>query len=169
MFVVQMHGLPGSGKSTVATALAGETGAIVLDKDIVKSALLRWGLEDRDAGGASYQVFFDQAGDLLRRGHSVILDSPVFWAEVERKSHAVAHDAGVPHLLIQCVCPDEAELRRRLSERPALPSQPRSPLEMRRYAGSIEPQGERLVLDTTRPLADVLADAVAYVNARLHA
>ena len=169
MFVVQMHGLPGSGKSTIAMALARETGAIVLDKDVIKSALLRWGLEDRDAGGASYQVFFDQAADLLRRGHPVILDSPVFWAEVERKSAAVASDAGVPYFLIQTVCPDEAELRRRLASRPALASQPRAALDLRDHPGSIEPKGERLVLNTMLPLDETVALALDYIGARRNA
>jgi hypothetical protein len=99
----------------------------------------------------------------------VVLDSPVFWPEVERRSHSVANDAGVAHLLLQCVCADEDELRRRLVTRRALESQPRSPLDMRRYAGSIEPRGERLVLDTTRPVEEVVAEAVQYVESRVHA
>jgi predicted kinase len=166
MFVVQMHGLPGSGKSAVATALARETGAVVLDKDVIKSALLRWGFDERDAGGASYRVFFDQAADLVRRGHGVILDSPVFWPEVERKSAAVAANAGVPYFMIQCVCPDDAELRRRLVTRHALESQPRAALDLRRHPGSIEPQGERLVLNTLLPLTETVAMALGYIGAR---
>ena len=43
IIVVQMHGEPGSGKSTLARALAPRIDALVLDKDIIKAALLRSG------------------------------------------------------------------------------------------------------------------------------
>lgn len=40
MFFLQMSGFPGSGKSTLAREIAKRTGAVVIDHDIVKSALL---------------------------------------------------------------------------------------------------------------------------------
>ena len=42
--VVQMHGMPGSGKSTVARELGQRIAAVVLDKDVIKAALLRSGV-----------------------------------------------------------------------------------------------------------------------------
>jgi len=41
MVFVQMSGLPGSGKSTLSREIAKRTGSIVIDHDIIKSALLR--------------------------------------------------------------------------------------------------------------------------------
>jgi predicted kinase len=43
-----MHGEPGAGKSTLAKAIGRETGAVVLDKDILKSRIL-----DGEPEGAS--------------------------------------------------------------------------------------------------------------------
>ncbi len=40
MFFVQMSGHPGSGKSTLARQIGKRTGAVIIDHDIVKSALL---------------------------------------------------------------------------------------------------------------------------------
>lgn len=40
MFFVQMSGFPGSGKSTLSRQIAKRTGAVIVDHDIVKSALL---------------------------------------------------------------------------------------------------------------------------------
>lgn len=40
MFFVQMSGFPGSGKSTLSREIAKRTGGVVIDHDIVKSALL---------------------------------------------------------------------------------------------------------------------------------
>ncbi|HEK9101175.1 AAA family ATPase [Bacillus pfraonensis] len=60
MFFLQMSGFPGSGKSTLARRIAQNTGAIVIDHDIVKTALLE-SLETRQietmaAGGISYEI-----------------------------------------------------------------------------------------------------------------
>jgi predicted kinase len=40
VFFVQMSGFPGSGKSTLARNISKLTGAVIIDHDIVKSALL---------------------------------------------------------------------------------------------------------------------------------
>ena len=44
LLLVQMSGAPGAGKSTVAHAIGRRTGAVVLDHDVTKSALLEAGL-----------------------------------------------------------------------------------------------------------------------------
>ncbi len=165
--VVQMHGEPGSGKSTVARALAPHIGAVVLDKDVIKAALLRAGVAEVRAGPAAYEVDFAQAGDLVRLGHSIILDNPVFWPRVEERWHMLCERAGSPRLLIECLCPDQAELVRRLATRDALESQPRSPHDLARHPGAAATSFQpRLVLDTTRPLAGLVEEALAYIYLR---
>jgi predicted kinase len=165
MLVVQMHGVPGSGKSTLARALGQEINAVVLDKDVIKAALLRSGLSEEQAAPASYEAFFALARALTQQGRSVILDNPVYWPGIEENWRAVAAEAGSPLLMIECVCADRAELARRLAERPALESQPRDLRDWRRLGRDWEPTGERLVVNTTRPFREALAEAVAYVRA----
>ncbi len=165
LLVVQMHGEPGSGKSTIARALAPHIEAVVLDKDVIKAALLRAGIAEEHAAPAAYDVYFAQADDLVRRGHSIILDNPVFWPSVEARWHAVCDSIGSSRLLIECVCADQAELSRRLATREALESQPRAPLDLTRHPGAAAtPFQPRLVLDTTRPLADLVEEALAYIS-----
>jgi len=53
---VQMSGAPGAGKTTIAGAIAGRIGAVVIDHDVTKSALLDAGVSIAIAGRASYQV-----------------------------------------------------------------------------------------------------------------
>jgi predicted kinase len=163
--VVQMHGEPGSGKSAIARVLGERLGAVVLDKDVIKAALLRSGIAERDAASGAYEVYFTQARAFVAAGHSVVLDNPVFWESAERRWLDLTAFAGSPAVLIECVCPDREELVRRLATREALESQPREPLDLVRHPGSAATTFEpRLTLDTTRPLDDLVAEALAYVR-----
>jgi predicted kinase len=166
LMVVQMHGEPGSGKSTVARALAPRIGAIPLDKDVIKAALLRAGAPEALAAPAAYEVFFAQAHAFVAAGHSIILDNPVYWSTVEARWLELSRSVDCVPLMIECVCPDRAEIARRLATRDALESQPRDPLDLKKHPGSTPTAYEpRLTLDTTRPLDALVERAVAYVLA----
>ena len=165
LLVIQMHGEPGSGKSTVARALGARLGAVVVDKDVIKAALLRSGIAEREAASGAYEVHFAQARAFVAAGHSIVLDNPVFWESVERHWLEIAALAGSPGILIECVCPDREELVRRLATRDALESQPHEPLDLVRHPGSAATTFEpRLTLDTTRPLAELANEALAYIT-----
>ena len=163
--VIQMHGEPGSGKSTVARGIGPRLGAIVLDKDVIKAALLRSAIAESQAGAAAYEVYFSQARALVASRHSIVLDSPVFWESVEHRWLEIARLAGSPAILIECVCPDRDELVRRLATRDAMESQPREPLDLVRHPGAVATSFQpRLTLDSTRPLDEIVAEAVAYIR-----
>jgi predicted kinase len=163
--VVQMHGEPGSGKSTVARAIAPRIGAVVLDKDVIKAALLRAGIAEADAAPAAYEAYFAQAESVVELGHNLILDNPVFWPSVERRWLALCERADSPAVLIECMCANQTELRRRLMARNALESQPREPLDLSRHLGATTTSFQpRLVLDTMRPITDLVDNALAYIE-----
>lgn len=166
--VIQMHGEPGSGKSTVAREVGARLGAVVLDKDVIKAALLRVGIPEKEAAVGAYEVFFAQARALVTSGQSIILDNPVYWASVEERWLEISDATGSPPILIECVCIDDVELERRLATRDALESQPRERLNKDRVPGIAETQFEpRLVIDTTRPLDEIVAEAAAYIEAQV--
>lgn len=166
MIVVQMHGEPGSGKSTLARALAPRVDAVVLDKDIIKSAIRRGGATEALAGPTAYEVYFDLAEDLVHQGRAVILDNPVFWRRVEERWLALSAAGSCAPFLIECICPDRDELVRRLATRNGRESNPKEPLDLLRHPGAVETRFEpRLTLDTTRPLDEIVEEALAYVLA----
>lgn len=78
-----MSGFPGSGKSTLSKYIAKLTGAVIVDHDVVKSALLKSlkakGVEPTVVGGVSYDIEWKLIGFLLEQEHSVILDSPCLY------------------------------------------------------------------------------------------
>jgi predicted kinase len=86
MFFVQMSGFPGSGKSTLSRLIANRTGAVHIDHDIVKSALLE-AIKDtsfnvKSAGEISYNIDWSLIEFHLSQGHNVIFDSPCLYDEM---------------------------------------------------------------------------------------
>ena len=123
LMFIQMSGAPGSGKTTIAQAIAAETGAVIIDHDITKSALLEADIPVSLAGRASYEVLGSLARHLLAQGHSVIFDSPCFYDNLLRRGQQLAKTFGATYRYIECVLEDLDELDRRLQTRPRHRSQ----------------------------------------------
>ena len=163
LLVVQMHGEPGSGKTALARALAPAIPAIHLDKDVISSALIRAGIAPELQGPGAYESLREVARSLMTQGYSVILDSPCFWPMNEDKGRALAAGFGATWAMIECKCPGEV-VEHRLATRERLESHPRCRGEGSERPGMYEPTCERLVLDSTRPVADLVAEAIRYLT-----
>jgi predicted kinase len=161
-FLLQMAGAPGSGKSALARVIGRRTGAVVIDKDVLKTAALEAGAADSLAGGIAYEAFFGLADHLLGQGWSVILDSPSYYDTIPSKGAGIAAHRRVPYHFIECVCSDAEILARRLSTRSRLPSQPGEINESQ----TVAPAGAYLRVDTTQPLERCLMLALEYLGAR---
>jgi predicted kinase len=114
---VMLAGLPGTGKSTLARALAKETGGIVLNKDVLRADLfpkefLEYSTEQDDF---VQDLMLRTAEYLLARYPrlTVFFDGRTFSRryQIERVIET-AEKLGTPWRIIECVCPEDVARRR---------------------------------------------------------
>ncbi|MEO6881077.1 MAG: AAA family ATPase [Mycobacteriaceae bacterium] len=128
--LVLVGGLPGTGKTTVATGLADAVGAVVVSSDEVRRELLASGTVTGEAGvldagryspESTARVREDvlrRAGDLLTHGVSVVLDAS--WIDAGERADAAALGRRTCALLVELrtTAPAPLALRRTTSPRP---------------------------------------------------
>ena len=91
----QMSGAPGSGKSTVARLLGRSIGGLVIDHDIVRSALLDGNDVPFDqVAKRAYQLQWEVARDVMKQGFNVIIDSTCNFQEVLDQGSTLAEQHG---------------------------------------------------------------------------
>ena len=99
---------------------ARELGAVVLDLDVIKSALLNSGVDWETSGRASYRLIDAMAEQSLSNGLSVVVDVPSYWAEIHERLQATAGQYRASYQFLECTCSEELRLsrvRQRVSRR----------------------------------------------------
>jgi predicted kinase len=115
--LIAFGGLPGTGKTTVAQALARNLAAVYLRIDTLEQAVAAGMGDGTDIGPAGYLAGYAVAQDNLRLGLTVIADS-VNGLDVTRSGwRKVALEAGVHIFEIELICSDTTMHRRRIEER----------------------------------------------------
>jgi len=167
MVLAVFAGLPGVGKSTLARQVGAALPAAVLAVDTVDFKLREYDVTEPRPGFAAYGVVAALAEVQLDMGHNVIIDAvnPVkaarqLWVDL-------AERLKVPLRVVEVICGDDAEHRRRVEARYAGLPAARDHDGVPDWVRVVERQAEyepylgpRLVVDTflaAEPVAPVLA------------
>ena len=75
-------GLPGTGKSTLAAALAAELGARHLNTDMIREEIGKKGQYDPETKAAIYRTMMHRAEQELRQGRDVVIDGTFYSEEL---------------------------------------------------------------------------------------
>lgn len=118
-----MGGFPGCGKSTLAKKISKDIGAIVIDRDVIKTTLMAYPNINEDINDISYRLMFDMANAYLGQGVSVVLDTPCYYQDIILKGQSIAEENNVAYKFIECVVEDFNLINNRLKHRKRLPSQ----------------------------------------------
>jgi predicted kinase len=118
--VIAYTGLPGAGKSTLAERLGKRTGFPVFSGDWLVGVLKPHGVLTGLTRPAFLALYYDLLGTLIKRqlmfGQSAIVDC-LITDEIADRWRTTAARFHARLSVIECVCTDEAEHRRRVEER----------------------------------------------------
>jgi predicted kinase len=152
---VLFAGLPGTGKSTLARALAERLNAVILDKDRVRAALFPGVMTDYTAEQDQLCIWaiLEAARYLTgqRRVDYIFFDGRTFSTrrQIEEVLHA-AEQAGARWRILHLICADAVAERRLAAGDPTHPAKNRSPQLYRRIRQHFEPILQpKLEVDTT--------------------
>ena len=126
--LIVVCGLPASGKSTVAAALAERSGFAVFNSDVIRKRLAgkapatragagwRAGIYTPEFSAATYAALLDEAAGELEHGNGVIIDA-TFKEDAERAAmRDLARRMAVPIVFAQCVV-SAAQAKARMAAR----------------------------------------------------
>jgi predicted kinase len=168
--LIAMAGLPGTGKSTLAAALAAALPTVLLDKDKLRAGLIPADRIEYSRAQDDYvfELLLKAAKFNLDRGRAVILDGRTFTRryQVDRlQIFAAEFKANLK--IIECICPEELALVRlqgdlQTGEHPAGNRTPELYKILKAEIEQIVP--DHIVVDTSCDLNTCLRKCVEYLE-----
>ncbi len=167
--IILVAGLPGTGKTTLARALADRTGGCVLSKDEIRAAL--FSPEDIEYSTAQddfcMEVMLQAARYLLQEnpGRKIFLDGRTFSRRYQiDRVRTLAANLSQPWTILECTCSEES-VRGRLENDPSHPARNRTFSLYLEVKAHFEPIGyQKTVIDTDQPLEECVRQAMAALS-----
>ena len=172
MYFIQMSGFPGSGKSTLARRIAEQTGAVIVDHDISKTAVIEasegMDIETKTLGQISYTVDWAFIDYYLSQGNDVIFDSPCLYPEMIETGLRLAKQHNARYKYVECYLNDFEVINARLQTRERMISQIPNTTEKKFHAAlnaSQKPADIRcLTVDSSKPIDHYLPEVLEYIR-----
>jgi len=172
--IVMMAGLPGTGKSILARAVAQRLPGAVLDKDIIRAALFEPARVEYSPEQDDFcqEIMLQTAAYLLAKdaGLHVLLDGRTFSRRYQRENViAFCGHTGTAWAVVECVCAERTALGR-LAEavaqntHPAANRTPELYWQIRKSWEPIDPP--KLVIDTDANLDSCVDSVWRYLTNR---
>ena len=176
--LVLVGGLPGTGKTTLAAALAAEFDAVHLSSDETRKQLAglpidqpagaEWqaGLYTRGATASTYRVMLEEAEQALRLGQSVVLDGSWSGRAMRAAAAAIAATTTADLVQLRCVVPSDVAAAR-IATRAATggSASDATAAVAARIALAFDPWPEATTIDTTQPEQAAVKSASHTANA----
>lgn len=115
--LIVLGGLPATGKSTIADAVARRTGAVYLRVDRIEQAVVEWTSLDHPVGPVGYAIAHELAREQLVLGLDVIVECVNPVAATRDPWVQTAAGVGAWIVEVELRCSDRAEHARRAAAR----------------------------------------------------
>ncbi len=158
-------GLPGTGKTTLAKAVAEKIDAISINSDSIRMSMLEEREYTEEEKKMIYQAMFEEAGKNLKEGKNVVLDATFYKKELRESVEEVAKEAGTGFCIVECVTHEDL-LKERIFKRKKEETESEADFEVyKKVKTQFEPiEEEHLAVDTSVELEKQIELVMNYIK-----